>query len=608
MMTLGPGSLELLRARGVVGAIDVHFARAVARLAGASDPLVEVAAALASRAVQAGHVCLDLERLGALPTEDGEPLDVAWPSLGDWQAALERSPAVSDGSGPTPLVLRGGHHLYLHRYADYEARLASALRARLGDPLELDEEFLRERFVHYFGPLEAGAPLDEQRLATLLALRSRLAVISGGPGTGKTWTVTRLLLLLQEQAARRGRSLDVALLAPTGKAAQRLSESLRNGVVELGFDSESAPIPTQASTIHRALRTLPRSPTRFRHDRAHPLPSHVVIVDEASMVDLALMTKLVEAIAPDARLILLGDKDQLASVEAGAIFGDILGPGAHPGYGQQLALQAARVLGQEPPIHPPSQGTVLDASVHLRRSRRYAEDSGIGRVAEALRRRDAGDVVQALHREADARLVVVADSLAPLERAVLEGYAEYANERDPERRLALLDRFRVLTAHRAGRRGVAGMNQLCERVLGANTRLAPRSGAYDGQPIMVVDNDYQLELWNGDVGVIGPEPGTGRLVAYFQNGGVVRRIPLSRLPEHETVFAMTVHKSQGSEFARVAIVLPERPSPVLTRELLYTGITRAKRSVQVFGSEPVLLAGVRAEVRRASGLAARLAG
>jgi exodeoxyribonuclease V alpha subunit len=603
----------LLQERGVLGPIDAHFGRALARLSKSDDPLLEVAAALASRAVQAGHVCLDLGALGPLAAADGEPLDVSWPTLAAWQAALEKSEAVSDGSRTTPLVLREGHHLYLHRYAEYEARLAQQLRSRLGDPFELDEVFLAKRFTHYFGELAKDAPLDEQRLATLLGLRGRLAVISGGPGTGKTWTVTRLLLLLHEHGQQQGKVLNVALLAPTGKAAQRLSESLQHGLSELGFTPEQAPIATSASTIHRALRTLPRSPTRFRHNQSHPLPHDVVVIDEASMVDLALMTKLVEAISRDARLILLGDRDQLASVEAGAIFGDILGSSAHSGYSSTLVEAAERVLGQRPLLAPSSlqsKGTsevsVRDATIHLRKSRRYADDSGIGRVAEALRGRDPDAVVQALSREEAARLVRIDDDLGPLEDAIVDGYGAYATERDPERRLSLLDGFRLLTAHREGRRGVADMNQLCERVLGTKTPLVPRSGPYDGQPIIIVDNDYQLELWNGDVGVIGHGEGVGRLVAYFRRGDGVRRIPLSRLPAHETVFAMTVHKSQGSEFDRIALVLPRHPSPVLTRELLYTAITRAKHSVRVFGAEAVLLAGVRAEIRRASGLSARL--
>jgi exodeoxyribonuclease V alpha subunit len=435
----------------------------------------------------------------------------------------------------------------------------------------------------------------------LLALKSRLSVISGGPGTGKTRAVTRLLLILSEHEARCGRPCDVALLAPTGKAAQRLTESVSRGLSELGISPEASPIPATASTIHRALGSVPRAPTRFRHGVDRPLPHHVIVVDEASMVDLALMTKLVEAVPHDARLVLLGDRDQLASVEAGAIFGDILGSGSHQGHSGELVDLAAQIIGQRPP-RALAPLPIADCTVHLSRSRRYVEDSGIGRVAKALRLRDTPAALEALSREPDAQLVEMSADTSELERFVLDGYRSYADASDPPERLARLERFRLLTAHRSGSRGVEALNLLTERVLARHTTLRPTPGTYDGRPILVLDNDYQLELWNGDIGVVGVAPNSGRLVAYFQRADGLRMVPLSRLPAHETVFAMTVHKSQGSEFERVALVLPERPSPVLTRELVYTAITRAKQRVQLFGSRSVLESGLSTEIRRASGL------
>jgi exodeoxyribonuclease V alpha subunit len=570
--------LATLSGEGVLEPIDLHFGRALCRLCPDDDPWVAVAGALCSHAVQVGHVCLDLHDPLPLVGTDDRVVTLPWPSLERWRELLGQSAAVSDGSRPTPLVLHERGRLYLQRYARYEERLAHCLRSRMQDPLPIDASREAELLEQHFGPAPAGAATDRQREAVRLALRARLAVISGGPGTGKTWTVAKLLLILQQLALEAHGPLQVALLAPTGKAAQRLSESIAQGLTGTSVsEAVLAAIPTEAMTIHRALGYQPRTPTRFTRTAKNPLPKDVVIVDEASMVDLALMTKLAEAVAPNARLVLLGDKDQLASVEAGAIFGDIL--------------------------RAPIEGS----TIHLDKSRRYDDDSGIGRLALALRDRSVERARAALDGANGARWVELpARDLSNLEAAVEEGFARYGNATTPEQRLAELGRFRILSAHRAGPRGVVELNAMCERVLERTTRLVPKSGPYVGQPILITSNDYTLELWNGDVGVLGTNPEGTRLVGYFQKDGELRSVPLSRLPRYETVFAMTVHKSQGSEFERVAVVLPEQPSPLLTRELLYTAITRGKREVTLFGSLDVFGQGIANGLRRSSGLADRL--
>lgn len=570
--------IDTLLEQGVLLPIDAHFGRLLARLCPTDDGWVPVAGALCSRAVQVGHVCLDLRNPAPLLDARDEVVELELPSLEHWRRLLESSPAASDGSRPTPLVWSPEGRLYLQRYWSYEQRLARALRVRVHDPIELDERRVEASLERHFGPDQASD--NEQRRAVSLALHQRLAVISGGPGTGKTWTVTKLLLALEELALEKGAVLRIALLAPTGKAAHRLSESISRGLADASMsEAVRAALPTEASTIHRALGYQPRTPTRFQRNARNPLPHDVVIVDEASMVDLALMTKLAEAVAQSARLILLGDKDQLASVEAGAIFGDIL------------------------------RAPVQNCSVHLSRSRRYAEASGIGRLAFALREGDPTLARRALDAGMGANLVELSGhDLRPLEAAIERRFQEYGNAASPEDRLVALDRFRLLSAHRSGPRGVVALNALCERVLGRSTRLTPKPGPYAGRPILITSNDYNLELWNGDVGVLGPSLDGTRLQGYFRREEGIRTVPLSRLPSHETVFAMTVHKSQGSEFDGVAVVLPEQPSPLLTRELLYTAVTRARTEVTLFGSHAMLSAGMANGLRRTSGLAERLGG
>ncbi len=608
--------LKQLQELGVLSEIDRHFASCLSRLTSTADPSVIVAAALTSRAVQAGHVCLDLDHLRTQPLLDADenPVSVEWPALDDWSARLSASPlvlsdqrAIESDSEPRPLWLDDSHRLFLQRYGNYQRRLVEGLLA-LAHPVPLDEQTLANGLDRYFPDRNRDPFFDGQAFAALLAARSAFSVISGGPGTGKTTTVARLLLLLlDQQRARNLAPLRTWLLAPTGKAAQRLSESLEASLKRLNVDEDTVrALPNTASTIHRALGYNPRTPTRFRHNAARPLSADLIVVDEASMVDLALMTKLVEAVPPHARLILLGDKDQLASVEAGAIFGDIFNETSTARYSSGLLTLSQRVglnvTAADAPRSSPIQARLSDCTVHLHRSYRYNEDGGIGKLAAALRRGDVEETIGALGDESEATWTRTDNLdekavLDELKGAIADGYREYFATRDPGERLHALSRFRVLCAHRRGSLGVEGINQLVEQSM---PHAGDGGGAYDGRPIMVTQNDYQLELFNGDVGVLCRDG--SRLAAFFDSASGLRRVQLSRLPGHETVFAMTVHKSQGSEFESVALVLPERPSPVFTRELLYTGVTRAKSSVRVFGSRAVLADGIRRPIHRSSGL------
>jgi exodeoxyribonuclease V alpha subunit len=614
------GVLELLRQRGVLADLDWHFASTVTRMGGDRRPAVQLAAALASRAVRQGHVCLDLPRLvaaGALSDEAGVPVECAWPELDEWTAALAESPLVAPAGAPdipTPLVLDAGR-LYLRRYWQHQTRLGAAIRARaVEDAARLDDAFLADGLARLFpedGASEGVEP-DWQRIAALVAVLRRFCVISGGPGTGKTHTVVRILALLVEQALHGRRPAPrLMLLAPTGKAATRLTEAIRAGKCALSCaPAVLAAIPEEAATIHRGLGAVPGRSAWFRHGPDNPLVADVVLVDEASMVDLALMARLVDAIPPAARLILLGDQGQLASVEAGAVLGDICNRGAPRAFSRAFVERVAARLGVRLPLAPdaPATSGISDCIVELRRSYRYQLDSGLGRLARAINAGDADGVFAALSDGADADRVDPAPSGgglgAALERAVCDGFAPYCAAADAVERLRALERFRVLCAHRRGAFGVETVNAQIERLLAGAGYLRTDGVFYVGRPILITHNDYQLQLFNGDVGTVVADRDrpSGRLAVFLGPGGTPRRVAPSRLPPHETAFAMSVHKGQGSEFDTVAVVLPEQPSPILSRELLYTAVTRARLRATVSGSREVVAYAVTHPIERASGL------
>lgn len=614
--------LTQLHTSGALSAIDVELAHLFKRLDPQVSPWVPLTAALVSRATQAGHVCLDLRTSATQPllTDDETAISIELPAVEDWQTYLQNSPLVGDGTTPTPLVMQGPL-VYLQRYFAYEQRLAQVLRTRLSN----NDVTVHESTLALLHSLFPKAELNDlQRRAAFLACTHRFCVISGGPGTGKTSTVAKVLALLHAHFQAEERALRLCLLAPTGKAATRLAESLASGLTQLALPPEViATLNVRPATIHRALGYQPRTPTRFRHDQSNPLPSNVVIVDEAAMVDLALMTKLVEAVHPQAHLILLGDRDQLASVEAGAVFGDLFNPGRAATYSPRLSQAIMATLGDPLPTTPaPDERTpaIADCTIHLEKSYRYAANGAIAQLARAVRSGDvtgALAVLEAANKNPERELewlVIPAEGPANLQAElgplITRGFAGLCNATSPQERLAALASFRLLSPHRHGALGVSGLNQLAEVCLnGAGLRV--KVGAYVGQPILITENDYQAELYNGDVGVLDLNAHQ-KLAAFFQNTAdptsgngphaAIRELSLARLPEHTTVFAMTVHKSQGSEFDRVVVVLPHHTSPLLNRELVYTAITRAKRRVTIVSSIESLSAAIGQRVARSSGL------
>ncbi len=444
-------------------------------------------------------------------------------------------------------------------------------------------------------------------------MTKRFSVISGGPGTGKTTTVAKILVLLLEQS---GIDLEIALAAPTGKAAARLKESIisskNKGSSEPGYldcpDRVKEAIPEEASTLHRLLGFISGSPY-FRHDQENPLTADIVVVDEASMVDMALMSKLLQALLPRTRLILLGDKNQLASVEAGAVLGDICDTGNIHSFSKKFCRDFKEVTGGGILVFPEGSDnpSISDCIVQLQTSYRFDENSGIEALSRAVNTGDRAKAETILTSGKYTDLVwkpLPGDLMRTIEDTVIKGYESYLKSlEDPGSIFDLFDRFRILCALREGPFGVIAVNRLAERILKNAGLINPVGRWYEGRPVMITRNDYTLNLFNGDVGIVLRDPETGDHRVFFPlSGGEYRKIHPVRLPEHETVFAVTVHKSQGSEFDSVSLVLPDRDTPVLTRELLYTGITRARDNVEISGTLDVFKMAVSRRIERTSGL------
>jgi len=574
-------TLQQFAEQGIFSHLDLHFGQFVQRLHGTPDDTVLLSAVLTSHFTAQGHICLHLPYVAGqlFPTvlETALP-QLHCPRLEQWQIALLQSPVVGQKDEYKPLILEQDR-LYLYRYWQYEQQLAQHIQHWLQQPdLPVDQDLLQQGLAQLFPNAD---PADKQREAAIRAVTQRFCIISGGPGTGKTATVVRILALLLSQQPK----LQIALAAPTGKAAARLEEAISAAIPRLQCDIElKQRIPSHASTLHRLLGSRNGSPY-FIHSASNPLLHDVVVIDEASMVDLAMMTKLTQALKPSARLILLGDRDQLASVEAGTVLGDLC----------QIAEAGNQAL--------------ANSLVLLEKSYRFDANSGIGQVAQAMRRGEAEAALQVL-KQADSPAVswqeVTAETLnGAVALSLLHGYKSYLSAREPLQALTLFNQFRVLCATRHGSFGVSSINRLVEQVLSAHAGLKPQFRWYHGRPIMITRNDYHLRLFNGDIGLILWTKGLNEPQAFFPDPNSpdgVRMVWPNRLPEHETVYAMTIHKSQGSEFDNVMLVLPDQHSALLTRELLYTGITRARNQLQVFGNSGVVKEAIGRRIQRSSGL------
>ena len=592
--TAGDGLLRSLSDATVLNAADVRTALVLSRLAGGADEAVQLAVALAVRAVRLGHVYVDLATAATTVAPDDEEVDVdlaavAWPDPIAWPAIVAASSLTAvgiDGPADRPLRLLGSR-LYLDRYWRHERAIVADLLARAGgDAPSVDVAALADGLDRLF-PVTSTDQL--QRVAAATAVERRFSVVAGGPGTGKTTTVARIVALLYEQAAALGLPPPrVALAAPTGKAAARLGEAVHSEAAVLDTDPaiRAALVATPASTLHRLLGWQPGSRSRFRHNADNQLPHSVVIVDESSMVGLSMMSKLLAAVRPTARLVLVGDPNQLTSIEAGAVLGDIVGS--------------------------PLPGIVVLRHVH-----RYG--GGIAAVAEAVESGDGDAVIAALRSSPSAVTWLEVDptinpstapELAAVRSAIVAAARDVARAAEAGRgteALAALRSVQVLCAHRRGPAGAALWRAEIERWLRTAIPGYGGSAWYVGRPLLVTENDYALGVFNGDTGVVIDEGG-GRLRAVFDRRGELLSVRPTRLAAVESLYAMTIHKAQGSQFGTVIVRLPEPTSRVLTRELLYTAVTRAEHQLVVVGSDAAIRSAVARPVARASGLAEALSG
>jgi exodeoxyribonuclease V alpha subunit len=628
--TRATGLLAVFNEAGVLAAADVHVAQALVRLGEEPDERVQLAAALAVRGVRLGSVCVDLRTVAdAVTTDDDSPIaaeDLPWPDQAEWEAACAASAIVATASpaaerdrgvvedaamavspavgadppltgGPgTPLRLVGGL-LFLDRYWRQEQTVRSELAARAGTPpVTVDEQALRSALQRLF----PGPAPDGQRLAAAAAATGSVTVVAGGPGTGKTTTVARLIAVLLETL---GPATRVALAAPTGKAAARLEAAVAEESRQLRATGTAELPPLTASTVHRLLGWRPGSRNRFRHDRGNRLPYDVVVVDETSMVSLTLMSRLFEAVRADARLVLVGDPDQLASVEAGAVLGDLAARPTRPAHDPRLAT-VERVAAAD--LTPDAADDLRRDVVRLTHQFRFG--GAISDLAAAIRAGDADAVLDLLAATTDDVEFVDLDAAAPAGSPAYRSLrtdvetagrdvTQAARAGDVDTALAALDRHRVLCAHRSGPYGVTRWSLEVQHWQG----ITPGPLWAVGQPLLVTTNDYELGLFNGDTGVVVVGAAGDPVAAFGRPGGPVTVGP-GRLAGVQSAYAMTVHRAQGSQYDRATVILPPVDSPLLTRELLYTAATRARRHVRIVGTADAVRRAVETPVVRASGL------
>ncbi len=585
-------------ARGQLRQIDLHVALFLEKLAGGDRPELLLAAALASRAVGEGHICLPLDQVAGKSVFAPEPLCKA-PKLSSWRELLLASGVAAGVDGRAPLVLDPDDRLYLARYFRCERAIGEDLLRRSRGIAAVDEDRAGQLLARLF---PAPQEIDWQQQAAAVAVLKQFVVISGGPGTGKTHTVARIIALLQTLA---NGSLRIGLAAPTGKAAARLQESIRTArnTLDPGL---AAVVPDETRTLHRLLGFMPQDHA-FRHNRDNPLDLDLLVLDEASMIDVPLMAALIEALPAATRLIMLGDRDQLTSVEAGSLFGDICA-GREPGWSSPLCRRLRRLTGRAPePVA--REESFADSIVLLRTSYRFAATSGIAALAGAVNsgsRKALAAVLAGRFPDFSMHQVEKENLQQWLVERIVPGFRDCFVAADPGTALAALARFRILCCVREGATGVAGVNRIAEQALRARGMITGSDPWYRGRPVMITSNHYGLQLFNGDTGILWPDDRDRLWAWFFRADGTMHPVAPARLPAHETAYAITVHKAQGSEFAEVLLILPAQDSRVLCRELIYTGITRARTKLALCGDRRLLDLAVERRVSRYSGLAQRL--
>ncbi len=591
--------LHQLLQDGMLRPIDVEAASFLSRLNGDSqaDTLL-LATALLSKATQEGHVCLPLSQLVRVVKQLEAKLNL---DAARFRQTLESSSVVGTPGTPCPLILDNQDNLYFHRYDSDESRVAARLTALSKQREKVDLEQADHILAQLFPNATQESAQDLQYLATALSLFSSLLVISGGPGTGKTYTVARILAAHAAMHPKRNR---ISLAAPTGKAAARLKEAIRSAKQNLPIHLAER-IPEEALTIHRLLRYSPRT-RAFTHNQKNLLHLDLLLIDEASMVDIPLMAAVIQALPATCKLLLLGDKNQLASVEAGNLFGDICGSGELVWANQDKT--DLKTIAAAMQAHPKEISAIDTCIVQLQKSYRFTSDSGIGTLATAIKEQNIDNLRCCLSMHApDLDIQSEQSSLtASLTRFTDHHFTALFSASSPLEAIERCDTSRILCSLRHGPFGVETLNQKVNDILVRRKLIHHKTENYPGRPIMILRNEYSLGLFNGDTGVLWPNE-SGELRAWFlqPDNSLCSYLP-SRLPHHQTGYAITVHKSQGSEFQNVLLVLPETDTPVLTRELIYTAVTRAKQKLTIHAVQNILLTAVTRPGVRFSGLSHKL--
>ncbi len=605
-------TIDELKGSGAFSDIDIHLADFLCGKASGSGPLLYLLILFLSNRLAQGDVCLDTRDISGRPLSDffegGEfPFSEKIPQVKQIFSALKKSGIAGSSNELLPLVI-DDERIYFQKYYFFEKTLAESIKRMSAAEGKIEiPASVRELFSRLF-PLNDGET-DWQAIAAWSALNRKFTVISGGPGTGKTSTVIRILALLIELS---GGHISIALAAPTGKAAARLRESITASIDSLPVSDELKKIiPAETYTIHRLLGSINGSP-EFRHNRANPLHYDLVVIDECSMADLALMYRFFETLKPGARVILLGDRDQLSSVEGGAVFGDICDRGKVHGYTPEFFTGGVPLLGEkfrDDSATEPVEFPLSDSMTILRKSYRFCGDSGIGLLADMIRNGDAAGAEKLLTAGRHEDVLLTGECTPALIESSFRKAAEEAFSRIEiplhEAVLNFIKGFAILTATKKGPAGASALNMMAERVLEEMNVIAPGAYFYNGRPVMVTRNDYTLSLFNGDIGVTCMVNGELRVMFEKPDGGGVFIHP-SRMPEHETAYAMTIHKSQGSEFGELLVVLPVSDSPLMTRELLYTALTRGRKRVVIASDKETVAGMIKNPMKRMTGLRERL--
>jgi len=601
--------IEEIEKNNYFNSIDLHFAKFIEDLSGKEeDGTLALSAALVSRQLSEGHICIDLKSY-----MENNPLpDIPLPDLEEWKGVLFSSSVTGKPGEKKPLVF-DGRRLYLYRYWNYEDQLIRRLKIAAQMETETGEN-IKDSLNRFFD--NEGKEINWQKIAAFMALKKPFCVISGGPGTGKTTTVAKILCLF----LREREDIKIALAAPTGKAAARMNEAIKNSMDYL--KEKVSPLlfekvkELSGRTIHRLLGSANKFSSSFIHNRENPLDYDVVIVDEASMIDLALMAKLFDALKDKCRLILLGDKDQLASVEAGAVIGSICNNTYINLFSRSFCMEynnferdKKRMLTEEY-MDGSENNPLKDCIIQLKESYRFKDRKGIEVLSKSINRTahfsEITDVFRSYKKDegiAWHRLPERSKFKGAIKERVIDGFNTYIQANRPEEAIEGFNTFRILCALREGPFGVRAINLLIEEILKEEGFIEPSGKWYLHRPVMITRNDYTLNLFNGDTGITRKDE-DGNYRVYFPSSekNKLKKFIPSLLPDHETVFAMTVHKSQGSEFDHVLMILPDKPNPVLTRELIYTGITRAKNCIEIMACQEVFRGAAEKSVSRSSGL------